>query len=154
MKEEMYEQLCRQIESLISGERDQTGVLANVSAALHEAFKDRFLWTGFYLVNDSELQLGPFQGPVACMHIQKGRGVCGAAWEERKSVIVADVEEFPGHIACSSESRSEIVVPLFGKTGELVGVIDVDSRELNAFDDIDRQYLENIAKILSKELAF
>lgn len=154
MKEEKYELLCRQIESLISGERNRIGVLANVSAALHEAFKDRFLWTGFYLVNDSELQLGPFQGPVACLHIQKGRGVCGTAWQQQQSIVVPDVEQFAGHIACSSESRSEIVVPLFRKTGEVWGVIDVDSRELNAFDDVDRLYLENIAKILSKELAF
>lgn len=154
MKEEKYELLCRQIESLISGERNRIGVLANVSAALHEAFKGRFLWTGFYLVNDSELQLGPFQGPVACMHIQKGRGVCGTAWQQQQSIVVPDVEQFAGHIACSSESRSEIVVPLFRKTGEVWGVIDVDSRELNAFDDVDRLYLENIAKILSKELAF
>jgi len=154
MKKEKYELLCHQIKSLISGERNRIGVLSNVSAAVHDAFPEELLWIGFYLVKDSELQLGPFQGPVACMHIQKGRGVCGTAWKLRQSIVVSDVEKFPGHIACSSESRSEIVVPLFGKSSDVVGVIDADSRDLNAFDDIDRQYLENIAKILSNELAF
>jgi L-methionine (R)-S-oxide reductase len=153
-KKDRYELLCRQIESLIGGEENQTGVLANVSAALHDAFPECFFWIGFYLVKGGELQLGPFQGPVACMHIQKGRGVCGTAWQQQKSLIVPDVEQFKGHIACSSESRSEIVVPFFNKACEVAGVIDADSKDLNAFDDTDRQYLENIAKILSNALAF
>ena len=111
-KEEKYELLCQQITSLVSGEHQAVSVMANVSAALKETFPERFFWVGFYCVNEGELQLGPFQGSVACMHIQKGKGVCGTAWAQKQTIIVPDVEQFPGHIACSSLSRSEIVVPL------------------------------------------
>lgn len=128
--------------------------MANVSAALKETFPERFFWVGFYCVNEGELQLGPFQGSVACMHIQKGKGVCGTAWAQKQTIIVPDVEQFPGHIACSSLSRSEIVVPLLGQGNEVYGEIDIDSKELDAFDAVDRRYLEKIAKIISNQLAF
>ncbi len=153
-KEEKYELLCQQITSLVSGEHQTVGVMANVSAALKEIFPERFFWVGFYCVNDGELQLGPFQGSVACMHIQKGKGVCGTAWEQKQTIIVPDVEQFPGHIACSSLSRSEIVVPLLNPVGEVYGEIDIDSKELDAFDAVDKRYLEKIAKIISNQLAF
>lgn len=153
-KEEKYELLCQQITSLVSGEHQAVGVMANVSAALKETFPERFFWVGFYCVNDGELQLGPFQGSVACMHIQKGKGVCGTAWEQKQTIIVPDVEQFPGHIACSSLSRSEIVVPLLNPVGEVYGEIDIDSKELDAFDAVDKRYLEKIAKIISNQLAF
>lgn len=153
-KEEKYELLCQQIASLVSGEHQTVGVMANVSAALKETFPERFFWVGFYCVNDGELQLGPFQGSVACMHIQKGKGVCGTAWEQKQTIIVPDVEQFPGHIACSSLSRSEIVVPLLNPVGEVYGEIDIDSKELDAFDAVDKRYLEKIAKIISNQLAF
>lgn len=153
-KEEKYELLCQQITSLVSGEHQAVGVMANVSAALKETFPERFFWVGFYCVNDGELQLGPFQGSVACMHIQKGKGVCGTAWEQKQTIIVPDVEQFPGHIACSSLSRSEIVVPLLNQVGEVYGEIDIDSKELDAFDAVDKRYLEKIAKIISNQLAF
>lgn len=146
-KNERYELLLRQIDSLISGETNETAVLANVSAAMATAFPN-WLWTGFYLVRDGELLVGPFQGPVACYHIKKGRGVCGSSWERRETIVVPDVEEFPGHIACSSLSRSEIVVPIFNRNNEVVGVLDVDSPELNTFDEVDKGYMEQIvAKI-------
>ncbi|MDB5137051.1 MAG: hypothetical protein JWP37_3654 [Mucilaginibacter sp.] len=144
-KEERYQSLIPQIEALIFGERDLVANLANISAALKEQFK--WFWVGFYLVKDNELVLGPFQGPVACTRIAKGRGVCGAAWEQAKTLIVADVEAFPGHIACSSLSRSEIVLPMI-QNGEVVGVLDVDSEELNWFDQTDAKYLEQIVKLL------
>jgi GAF domain-containing protein len=153
-KEEKYELLCQQITSLVSGEHQAVGVMANVSAALKETFPERFFWVGFYCVNDGELQLGPFQGSVACMHIQKGKGVCGTAWEQKQTIIVPDVEQFPGHIACSSLSRSEIVVPLLNQVGEVYGEIDIDSKELDASDAVDKRYLEKIAKIISNQLAF
>ncbi len=146
-KNERYELLLRQIDSLISGETNETAVLANVSAAMATAFPN-WLWTGFYLVRDGELLVGPFQGPVACYHIKKGRGVCGSSWERRETIVVPDVEEFPGHIACSSLSRSEIVVPIFNKDNEVVGVLDVDSPELNTFDEVDKVNMEQVvAKI-------
>lgn len=146
-KNERYELLLRQIDSLISGEKNETAVLANVSAAMATAFPN-WLWTGFYLVRDGELLVGPFQGPVACYHIKKGRGVCGSSWERRETIVVPDVEEFPGHIACSSLSRSEIVVPIFNKDNEVVGVLDVDSPELNTFDEVDKVNMERVvAKI-------
>ncbi len=151
-KEQVYETVYKEIESVIDGETNETSVLANVAALLHERFAERFFWTGFYLVRNGELQLGPFQGPVACMHIQKGRGVCGTAWTEEKSIIVPDVEAFPGHIACSAHSRSEIVVPLFNSNKEVVGEIDIDSKYLNAFDEVDRLYLEKIAQLLTRTL--
>ncbi|MCI2080229.1 MAG: GAF domain-containing protein [Prevotella sp.] len=153
-KEEKYELLCQQITSLVGGEHQAVSVMANVSAALKETFPERFFWVGFYCVNEGELQLGPFQGSVACMHIQKGKGVCGTAWEQKQTIIVPDVEQFPGHIACSSLSRSEIVVPLLDQGNEVYGEIDIDSKELNAFDAVDKRYLEKIAKIISNQLAF
>ena len=143
-KTEKYRLLTEQIRALIAGEKDRVAVMANVCAAIHEAMG--FFWTGFYRVIDGELVLGPFQGPVACMHIGFGRGVCGSAWEQRSTIVVPDVEQFPGHIACSSLSRSEIVVPVFSAEGEVVAVLDIDSKELGTFDDTDRQYLENICK--------
>ena len=150
-KQETYEQLLQQIAALIEGETDETSVLANVSAALHEAFA-QFFWTGFYLVRQNELRLGPFQGPVACMHIQHGRGVCGTAWAEAVTQVVPDVEQFPGHIACSSLSRSEIVVPIMNNAHRVVGVLDIDSKELAAFDDTDRHYLERLCAMLTAVL--
>lgn len=146
MKAEKYQLLTDQIRALIEGETDCVAVMANVCAAIHETMG--FWWTGFYRVIDGELVLGPFQGPVACMHIGFGKGVCGTAWKEQQTVVVPDVEQFPGHIACSSLSRSEIVVPVFSKSGEVVAVLDIDSKELATFDDIDQQYLEGICSML------
>ena len=146
-KEEKYELLTQQIEALIAGETDAVAVMANMSAVIHEAMG--FWWTGFYRVVDNELVLGPFQGPAACMHIGFGRGVCGTAWKEQKTIVVPDVEQFPGHIACSSESRSEIVVPVFSGEDEVVAVLDIDSKELGTFDETDRKYLEGICKLLN-----
>jgi GAF domain-containing protein len=145
-KDEKYQLLTEQIESLIAGENDTVAVMANVCAAIQQEMG--FFWTGFYRVVNDELLLGPFQGPVACMHIPFGRGVCGSAWKQRQTIVVPDVQQFPGHIACSSLSRSEIVVPLFTEIGEVSAVLDIDSKELNTFDDTDRQYLENICKIM------
>ena len=161
-KQEKYELLCQQVEGLIQGETNLVGALANVSAAMKEMFPREFFWVGFYLVTGSsgssgssgQLCLGPFQGTVACYTIPYGKGVCGAAWAERKTLVVPDVEAFPGHIACSSLSRSEIVVPVFSSPSEVVAVIDIDSTELATFDDTDAHYLEKIAKILAKELPF
>ena len=153
-KKDKYETLCVQIKSLVEGEKNVIGVLSNVSSIMHETFPERYFWVGFYLVNGDELQLGPFQGSVACYHIKKGRGVCGTAWAENSTLIVDDVEAFPTHIACSSLSRSEIVVPIHGSDGDVYGVIDIDSTELAAFDTTDRLYLEKIANILSKQLQF
>ena len=150
-KQETYEQLLQQIAALIEGETDETSVLANVSAALHEAFA-QFFWTGFYLVRQNELRLGPFQGTVACMHIQHGRGVCGTAWAKAVTQVVPDVEQFPGHIACSSLSRSEIVVPIMNNAHRVVGVLDIDSKELATFDDTDRHYLERLCAMLTAVL--
>ena len=190
-KKDRYELLCKQVESLVAGETNVVGVLANVSAAMKTMFPEEFFWVGFYLVcpqggrvqgafgavqrpsavqgvqnakvspmgGDLEgaLLLGPFQGTVACYEIPYGKGVCGAAWKERKTLVVPDVEEFPGHIACSSLSRSEIVVPMFlpdeeeeDGHGEVWGVIDIDSTELGTFDEVDAEYLERIATILSR----
>jgi L-methionine (R)-S-oxide reductase len=140
-KEERYRSLLPQIKALTDGETDLVANLANVAAALKEQFG--WFWVGFYLVKDGELVVGPFQGPVACTRIRKGRGVCGTSWEQERTLIVPDVEAFPGHIACSSLSRSEIVVPLFHK-GKVVGVLDVDSAELNDFDEEDRRWLEEM----------
>ena len=144
-KSEKYALLLKQVASLTEGETNLTANLANTAAAIHEAFG--FWWTGFYLVEEKQLVLGPFQGPVACTRIPYGKGVCGTAWERRETVIVPDVEVFPGHIACSSASRSEIVVPLF-RAGEVVGVLDIDSRELATFDEEDAAGLEAIGKRL------
>lgn len=144
-KEEKYISILPQAAALLEGEDDVIANMANLSALLHQAFG--FWWTGFYRVAGKELVLGPFQGPLACVHIPFGRGVCGTAWKNGETVVVPDVEEFPGHIACSSESRSEIVVPV-KKGGEIVAVLDIDSRELGCFDDIDRKYLEKIVENL------
>ncbi|MBP1541316.1 MAG: GAF domain-containing protein [Prevotella sp.] len=146
-KTEKYRILTAQIRALIDGETDGVAVMANVCAAIHEAMG--FWWTGFYRVNDGELVLGPFQGPVACMHIGFGKGVCGTAWKEKRTIIVPDVEQFPGHIACSSLSRSEIVVPVFSKDKEIVAVLDIDSKDLSTFDETDRAYLEEICRMLT-----
>lgn len=145
-KEDKYHALLPQLKGLISDEDDVIAKLANAAAALKETF--RFFWVGFYLVKGGELVLGPFQGPVACTRIKKGRGVCGKAWEMERTLIVPDVEAFPGHIACSSLSRSEIVVPLRNADGHVWGVLDVDSENLNSFDDIDMDYLERICDML------
>lgn len=142
-KETLYKELIPQAESLLEGETDEIACMANLAALLHRVFG--FWWTGFYRVVGNELVLGPFQGPVACIHIPYGRGVCGTAWKRNETVVVPDVEEFPGHIACSSESRSEIVVPVH-RQGQVVAVLDIDSKELAAFDDTDREFLETIVK--------
>jgi GAF domain-containing protein len=145
-KREQYEHLIPQIEGLLEGETDLTANLANICAALHEQFQ--WLWVGFYLVKGEELVLAPFQGPVACTRIRRGRGVCGTAWQEKKTLIVPDVEQFPGHIACSSRSRSEIVVPLI-RHDQVMGVLDVDSETLAAFNETDQHFLENIVNMIS-----
>ena len=145
-KNETYRLLAKQVESLIEGENNPTGQLANAAALLHETMG--WWWTGFYLVKDGILQLGPFQGPIACYNIKRGRGVCGTAWEQDRTIVVPDVEQFPGHIACSSLSRSEIVVPLHDIKGNVIGVLDIDSKDLGTFDDIDAQWLETIARII------
>ena len=145
-KQEQYEALLPQISGLLEGEPDLVANLANVAAALKEQFN--WLWVGFYLVKKDELVLAPFQGPVACTRIKKGKGVCGSSWAQAKTLIVPDVEKFPGHIACSSASRSEIVIPILHK-GEVVGVLDVDSKELNAFDTVDQVYLEQVVSLIN-----
>ena len=147
LKEEKYKALTSAISALIEGETDMTAIMSNVAAAIHQDM--RFWWTGFYRVSGGELILGPFQGPVACMHIAYGRGVCGTAWKRGATIVVPDVELFPGHIACSSESKSEIVVPLFGDDGEVFAVLDIDSERLATFDDVDSRYLEEICRMVS-----
>ena len=144
-KEEQYKSLLPQMKGLLEGETDLIANLANVCAALKEQFN--WLWIGFYLVKNDELVVGPFQGPVACTRIKKGRGVCGTSWVERKAIIVDNVEKFPGHIACSSLSKSEIVIPVF-KSDEVVAVLDVDSVSLNNFDTTDEKYLTEIIKLV------
>ncbi|HTF02981.1 MAG TPA: GAF domain-containing protein [Bacteroidia bacterium] len=141
-KAEKYVSLFPQLKALCEGEPDMTANLANISAALKQAFG--FFWVGFYIVRKNELVLGPFQGPVACTRIASGRGVCGTAWKEKKSIVVPDVEQFPGHIACSSDSKSEIVVPVFNSAGMVTMVLDVDSDVLNAFDETDEKHLVEI----------
>ena len=146
-KEEKYEALLKQIESVVADESDLVANMANVASMIHETF--HFWWTGFYrVISDKELVLGPFQGPLACTRIRKGRGVCGTAWAEAKTQVVPDVDLFPGHIACSSASRSEIVVPLFDEKDEVFAVLDIDSAELNTYDETDKVYLEKIARKL------
>lgn len=145
-KEQKYQYFLSDWELLINGETDEIAVLANTCAALREAFA--FFWIGFYLVKNEQLVLGPFQGDVACYRIHKGRGVCGTAWAEEKTQVVPDVEQFPGHIACSSLSKSEIVVPIIAN-GEVFGVLDIDSDELATFDETDRIYLEKLVEILT-----
>lgn len=147
-KAERYAALFPQVESLLHNETDEVANLANVAAALKETFG--FFWVGFYRVSGDELVLGPFQGPVACTRIHKGRGVCGTAWQEARTLVVPDVDAFPGHIACSSLSRSEIVVPLTDDAGKVWGVLDVDSNELNAFDEVDARFLEDVGRLLRR----
>jgi len=145
-KSEKYRNLIPQISALLEGESDLIANLANVCAALKEQFG--FFWVGFYMVRDNELVLGPFQGPVACTRIQKGKGVCGSSWNESKTLIVPDVEAFPGHIACSSASKSEIVIPII-RNSTVIGVMDVDSDELNSFNETDAKYLTEILQLIS-----
>ena len=154
-KERRYASFLSDIALLIQDEHDEISVLANVSAALKEAFG--FFWVGFYLVKEKEgcepqLYLGPFQGPTACYRIRFGKGVCGSAWQQRQSLVVLDVEKFPGNIACSSLSRSEIVVPVYTKDGRVAGVLDIDSTSLGTFDDTDRQHLEQLCQLLTTNL--
>ena len=144
-KTEQYQSLLPQIKGLLDGETDLVANLANVTAAMKEQFN--WLWIGFYLVKNGELIVGPFQGPVACTRIRKGKGVCGTSWAKGETIIVPDVEKFPGHIACSSLSRSEIVVPVI-RNNEVIAVLDVDSKEYNSFDETDQQYLEQIVKLI------
>ena len=145
-KTEKYRLLERQVAALLEGETDVIAKMANVAAVLHETFG--FWWTGFYRIAGDELVLGPFQGPVACMHIPFGKGVCGTAWKRNETVVVPDVEQFPGHIACSSASRSEIVVPVHGPDGAVTAVLDIDSDRLSTFDEEDRVWLEKIVTLL------
>ena len=147
-RQEMYNGLLPQIRSLVEGETDLIANLANICAALHDAFG--FFWVGFYLVKEDELVLGPFQGPIACTRIRKGKGVCGSSWEQAASLVVPDVDLFPGHVACSSLSRSEIVVPLLNKNKKVWAVLDIDSTELNDFSEIDRIALEELCQWFSE----
>lgn len=144
-KVEKYQLLQQQIKALSAGETDQVAVMANVAAAIH--LEMGFWWTGFYRVQNGELVLGPFQGSVACMHIGYGKGVCGTSWKQGETIVVPDVEQFPGHIACSSESRSEIVVPVRSAEGEIIAVLDIDSKDLATFNEVDKQWLEEIVKV-------
>lgn len=144
-KEEKYVAVLPRVKSLLEGERDMIANMANLSSLLHETFG--FWWTGFYRVDTDELVLGPFHGPMACTRIPFGKGVCGSAWKAGETIVVPDVDKFPGHIACSSESRSEIVVPV-RKDGNIVAVLDIDSRELDCFDELDRRFLEEIVEEL------
>lgn len=150
-KTETYQLLAEQVKALTEGETDSISVMANVAAAIHHAMG--FLWTGFYRVVDNELRLGPFQGPVACYRIPFGRGVCGTSWQRAESVLVPDVEQFPGHIACSSLSRSEIVVPVKSASGTVLAVLDIDSPHLSTFDDTDRIHLEQICQMVAKVIS-
>lgn len=145
-KETQYSELLEEIRSVIQDEKDTIACMANVAALIHERFG--FWWTGFYRVIDNELVLGPFQGPVACTRIRKGRGVCGTSWNEGRTIVVPNVHEFPGHIACSSFSNSEIVVPVFDESRNITGVLDIDSREFSTFDETDAKWLENICALI------
>jgi len=147
-KQEKYETLLPQIEALTVYETDLVANLANISSALHQVFS--WWWVGFYWVKENELVLAPFQGPIACTRIAFGKGVCGTAWKERKTQLVPDVEQFPGHIACSSATKSEIVVPIFNQNDEVMGVLDVDSERDDILDEIDVFYLEKISKMITK----
>lgn len=146
-KEGIYKELLPQIQALVEDEKDLTANLANICAALK--YSMNFFWVGFYLVKENQLVLGPFQGPVACTRIHKGKGVCGACWEKGETISVPDVDQFPGHIACSSLSKSELVIPLFNTDAEVVGVLDVDSDTLNTFDETDALYLKKICELLN-----
>lgn len=144
-KTEKYELLYKQIASVAAGEQDTIANMANIASMIHHTFK--FWWTGFYRVKDGMLVLGPFQGPLACSRIAYGKGVCGTAWKEASTQVVPDVEKFPGHIACSSESKSEIVIPVI-KAGEVIAVLDIDSEHLGTFDETDQMWLEKIVTLL------
>ena len=146
-KEKQYELLLKQAQALVKDETNLIANLSNLSSLIHFTFG--FWWTGFYFVDGEQLVLGPFQGPLACTRIPYGKGVCGTAWQRAATVIVPDVEQFPGHIACSSESRSEIVVPVFGHNEKVIAVLDIDSTQLSTFDDTDRHYLEQICSLIS-----
>lgn len=146
-KSTAYEELLNEVKSFIQDENDKIACMANVAALIHERFG--FWWTGFYRVIGEELVLGPFQGPVACTRIRKGRGVCGTSWNENRTVIVPNVHEFPGHIACSSLSNSEIVVPVFDECGKVTGVLDIDSRDFDTFDETDAEWLEKICRLIT-----
>lgn len=145
-KIEQYELLYEQVKALINKESDNIANMANIAAVIHETFK--FWWTGFYRVINNELVLGPFQGPVACTRIAYGKGVCGTSWKEGKTIIVKNVHEFPGHIACSNESKSEIVVPIF-KDNQVIAVLDIDSEHFTTFDDIDKEWIEKISELIT-----
>lgn len=149
-KQQQYEAFLPQLAALIEGETDEAAVMANASAALASEFK--WWWTGFYRAVGDELLLGPFQGPVACYHIGYGHGVCGSAWQQVRTLVVPDVEQFPGHIACSACSRSEIVVPVKDGKGRIRAVLDIDSTDLSAFDETDRIYLEQVADIIARQI--
>ena len=144
-KTEKYQELYKQLQSLLSGEDDQIANMANMAALIHETFG--FWWTGFYIVKGGQLVLGPFQGPVACTRIGSGKGVCGTSWSRRETIVVPNVHEFPGHIACSSLSQSEIVVPMF-RDNEVYAVLDIDSKELSTFDETDKDWLDKIVRLL------
>ena len=144
-KADKYNELYKQLASLLEGESDQIANMANMAALIHETFG--FWWTGFYVVKGEQLVLGPFQGPIACTRIPYGKGVCGTSWQRQETIVVPDVHEFPGHIACSSLSRSEIVVPIFSNN-EVYAVLDIDSKELATFDDTDKEWLEKIVELL------
>ena len=144
-KADKYKELYKQLDSLLKGENDQIANMANMAALIHEIFG--FWWTGFYIVKGEQLVLGPFQGPIACTRIPYGKGVCGTSWQRQETIVVPDVEEFPGHIACSSLSRSEIVVPIFSNN-EVYAVLDIDSKELATFDETDKEWFEKIVELL------
>ncbi|MDF2418945.1 GAF domain-containing protein [Acinetobacter beijerinckii] len=146
-KADQYQSILPQIQAIIEDETDMIANLANICAVLKQQFD--WFWIGFYLVKDNELVLGPFQGPIACTRIAKGRGVCGSAWQQQQMIIVPDVDQFPGHIACSSASKSEIVLPIMSN-GDCVGVLDIDSDELNQFDEIDAEYLQQLMLMIEK----
>lgn len=146
-KNQKYLELTARLESILEGETDMIAMMANMAAEIHRTFG--FWWTGFYRVNGGELILGPFQGPLACMHIPFGRGVCGSAWKQGSTIVVPDVDQFPGHIACSSESRSEIVVPV-RVAGEIIAVLDIDSEHLSTFDELDATHLEHLVSLLDR----
>ncbi|ENX07705.1 MULTISPECIES: GAF domain-containing protein [Acinetobacter] len=146
-KVEQYQSILPQIQAIVEDEADVIANLANICAALRQQFG--WFWIGFYLVKGNELVLGPFQGPIACTRIAKGRGVCGSAWQQQQVIVVPDVDQFPGHIACSSDSKSEIVLPIM-KNGECVGVLDIDSDELNQFDEVDAEHLQQLMAMIEK----
>jgi L-methionine (R)-S-oxide reductase len=146
-KVEQYQSILPQIQAIVEDEADVIANLANICAALRQQFG--WFWIGFYLVKGNELVLGPFQGPIACTRIVKGRGVCGSAWQQQQVIVVPDVDQFPGHIACSSDSKSEIVLPIM-KNGECVGVLDIDSDELNQFDEVDAEHLQQLMAMIEK----